>query len=65
MGLGFEEEQVNNTEDVLAPVLDSFVKYRDEIRICAKNQDFKGIFKASDHLRDEELIHHGIRLEDK
>ena len=55
MGLNFEEEEAKTSEDVLTPVLNSFVKYRDDIRLHAKNNVILGI-KLIIYIKDIYII---------
>lgn len=51
-------------EEVIAPIVEAMIKFRDDIK-DPKNQDKQSLFKLTDGLRDDVLPYLGIRLEDK
>jgi len=60
-------EKGPSREESVAPVLDVFVKFRDEIRAIARNggeNSSKQLLKSCKRLRDDSLPPLGIRLED-
>lgn len=55
----------SSKEEVLAPVLDVLMLFRQAIRQAAISGDSKGVLALADKLRDDMLPELGIRLEDK
>ena len=58
------ENQGQNSEQALVPLMDALTKYRDDMRNAAKTKDFSSILDISDKVRDDVLPELGIRLED-
>lgn len=54
-----------NTEETLAPVLDSLLDFRSAVRDQARAGNTQGVLKECDTFRDDALPPLGIRLEDK
>lgn len=54
----------DDTEKVLKPYAESFIQFRDKIRLLAQSKDIKGLFDECDKLRDEVLPNLGIKLRD-
>ena len=44
-----------NKEEAIAPIVDAFVSFRDEIKLAAKDNNISQIMKLCDLLRDEIL----------
>ncbi|KAJ3321127.1 hypothetical protein HDV06_004580 [Boothiomyces sp. JEL0866] len=56
----------SNRDEVLLPVLQTMSTFRDNVRKLAQEKaDPKSILAFCDKLRDEDLIEHGISLEDR
>jgi len=67
--IGFGEsasgENGTSKEDTVAPFVDAFVDFREQIRVAAKSKSSSGDFlKHCDEVRDETLANLGIRIED-
>ena len=67
--IGFEEsgsgEGGSSKEEIVAPFVDAFVDFREQIRVAAKSKSSPGDFlKNCDEVRDETLANLGIRIED-
>lgn len=58
-----EEEEKVNMEQAITPLMDIASKFRDRVKEAAG--DKKLTFQLCDQVRDEDLPHVGIRLEDK
>ena len=65
IGLNYEAEGSQGSIEEMTPILDTFCKFRDNIKNASKAKDWKLIFDASDDLRDNLLPELGVRLEDK
>eukprot|EP01031_Cornospumella_fuschlensis_P025509 gene25509-30796_t len=69
IGFPLQEEESSSSgasrEDTLAPVLDLFTTFRQQVRVSAVGQDTQHILKLADHVRDELLPELGVRLEDQ
>ncbi|KAJ3312389.1 hypothetical protein HDV04_003139 [Boothiomyces sp. JEL0838] len=56
----------SNRDEILLPVLQTMSTFRDNVRKLAQEKaDPKNILALCDKLRDEDLIEHGISLEDR
>jgi len=66
--IGFGEsgnDDGGSKEDTIAPFVDSFVDFREKVRVAAKAKSGPGDFlKHCDDVRDETLANLGIRVED-
>eukprot|EP00397_Hematodinium_sp_SG-2012_P012572 GEMP01012745.1.p1 GENE.GEMP01012745.1~~GEMP01012745.1.p1 ORF type:complete len:776 (+),score=217.25 GEMP01012745.1:85-2412(+) len=62
--VGFAQEG-GNKEEFIAPVLDAFAGFRDEVRNEAMTLKSKVILEACDSVRDNTMVDLGIRLEDR
>ena len=61
-GLEYDNQ---TSETSIEPIMNILSEYRDKIRVAAKDQDFKEIFKLSDEIRDKSLPKLGIIIEDR
>jgi cysteinyl-tRNA synthetase len=62
--IGFSSNE-GNFEERVKPILDIFSNFRSNIRQQAiKKGDYKEILKTCDIIRDDELLHAGVKLED-
>jgi cysteinyl-tRNA synthetase len=61
------DSQEKDTSETLMPILKTVSKFRDTVRSLAQQKvdTSQDILRACDVLRDEELIEHGIVLEDR
>ena len=66
MGLVFEQKEAGKQEDILTPTINAFVKFRDDIRLHAKNNvinylkvfyiQINNLYIKNDQV--SELLHH-------
>ena len=61
----FKDNNTESDEKIIKPYVEALVQYRERIRVCAQNKDFKAIFDESDKLRNDILPYLGIRLKDR
>lgn len=54
-----------NREEVLAPVVDAFATFRDQVRAAARAGDVSALLNLCDSVRDDVLPGLGVRLEDR
>jgi len=54
-----------NFESQVQPILDVFVRFREQVRKIAREKKDVGILQICDSLRDADLMDVGVRLEDK
>lgn len=63
------DSSLSSREDVIAPVLDAFCSFRDDVRRTARSdaatQSSRDILRLSDTVRDDVLPPLGVRLEDR
>eukprot|EP00190_Bangiopsis_sp_CCMP1999_P001694 CAMPEP_0198732178 /NCGR_PEP_ID=MMETSP1475-20131203/34254_1 /TAXON_ID= ORGANISM="Unidentified sp., Strain CCMP1999" /NCGR_SAMPLE_ID=MMETSP1475 /ASSEMBLY_ACC=CAM_ASM_001111 /LENGTH=683 /DNA_ID=CAMNT_0044495243 /DNA_START=115 /DNA_END=2166 /DNA_ORIENTATION=+ len=55
-----------SAEEILAPHLDAWIGFREELRKMAKSNDFsaKAVLQACDKIRDEKLPQLGVKIDD-
>jgi len=63
--IGFPQEGGGSKEEFVAPVLDAFSTFRDQVRNEAMTLKATKILEACDQVRDVSLVDLGVRLEDR